>query len=53
MEDFRIGDAILTDYGSARVAAIREDEDEAGQVEVGFLVDGEMAWASADYVRKL
>ena len=48
-----IGDAINTDYGSAYVAEVRENEDEDGRLEVGFVGDGQLVWADAAAVVRL
>ena len=45
--DLKMGDMINTDYGIVRVAAFRDEDDGP---EVGFVVDGQMGWASIDYV---
>ena len=45
--DLKMGDLINTDYGIVRVAAFRDEDDGP---EVGFVVDGQMGWASIDYV---
>ena len=47
-QQFRIGQPVLTDYGSAVVAGLRTNG--SGFPEVGFIIDGAMVWDSADWI---
>jgi hypothetical protein len=42
----KVGDLVNSDYGIVRIARFRAGDHFADMAEAGFLVDGQMAWAS-------